>query len=63
MRPGLSSKQSTSAIPLRIVLATLEPSITAPRVSQMQAMTTACLIVMDLAPTLVAKALATSFAP
>merc|ERR1719183_3349310 len=62
-RPGLSSKQATSAMPLRIVLATCEPIVTAPRNSKIDARTTACRTVTDLAPTEVANVFATSFAP
>lgn len=53
----------TSAMPLRMVLVTCEPSKTAPRNSKTPARITACLIVRAFAPTEVAKALATSLAP
>jgi hypothetical protein len=62
-RPGFCAKQSACTMPLRIVLATDEPIVTAPRNSKIAASTTACLMVRDLAPTDVAYAFATSFAP
>merc|ERR1719247_1741078 len=54
MSPGLSAKQPASAMPFRIVLATLEPISTAPANSKTAASMTACLTVMALDPTEVA---------
>merc|ERR1712185_456012 len=56
-KPGLSSKHSTSAMPFRIVFATDEPIVTAPRNSKTAARHTAWRTVSDLAPTEVAYAL------
>ena len=50
-------------MPFRIVLATFEPMSSAPKNSQTDAMTTACLTVRAFEPTDVAKQLATSLAP
>ena len=60
---GSSTKQVTSAMLLRIVRVTCEPISTAPASSKMTASTHAWRTVMAREPTLVAKALATSFAP
>ena len=55
--------QFTSAMPLLLGLATFEPMSSAPKNSQTDAMTTACLTVRAFEPTDVAKQLATSLAP
>merc|ERR1719453_1897425 len=60
---GLSTKASSSAMPLRMVLTTSPPRKVAPMNSMTTAMTHACLMVSALEPTDVANALATSFAP
>ena len=52
-----------STIPLRMVLVTSPPAMTAPLTSKMAATTSACLMVRVPAPTLVPKELATSLPP
>ena len=59
-KPGVSSKHSTAAMPFRIVFATDEPIVTAPRNSKTAARHTAWRTVSALAPTEVAYAFATS---
>ena len=60
---GLSAKHSESAMPLRMVSVTRDPSKKAPRNSKTAPMHTAWRMVSDLDPTDVANALATSLAP